>query len=107
MSTYDFVIGATLGVEPVGSGATFTLGRVVPQPLVGRAMLSYAVPHRANVRVTLLDVQGRELTVLTQGEREAGRYTVPLEAASLPPGLHFIRLQAPGVDLRQRVVTLR
>jgi hypothetical protein len=107
VSTSDFVIGATLGVEPVASGAAFTLGRVAPQPLVGRAMLSYALPHRTNVRVTLLDVQGRELTVLTQGEREAGRYNVPLEGASLPPGLHFVRLQAPGVDLRQRVVTLR
>ena len=78
-----------------------------PVSTAGRATLSYTVPHRAIVRVTLLDVQGRELTVLTQGAREAGRYTVSLEAASLPPGLHFVRLQAPGVDLRQRVVTLR
>jgi hypothetical protein len=59
------------------------------------------------VRLSLLDIQGREVMVLAQGERPPGRHTVSIDAATLPPGLHFVRLQSQGVDLRQRVVTLR
>jgi len=65
------------------------------------------VPRRAHVRLTLLDVQGRELAVLAEGERAPGRYAVSLDAAALAPGLDFVRMQAPGVDLKQRVVILR
>ena len=59
------------------------------------------------MRLTLLDVQGRELAVLADGEHRPGRYAESVDAAALPPGIHFIRMQAPGVDLRERLVTLR
>jgi hypothetical protein len=99
----------TSGALAVGPPAevSFALGAVSPDPARGPSRFSYVVPRHARVRLTLLDVQGRELAILAEGEREPGRYAASLDAATLPPGLHFIRMQAPGVDLTQRVVTLR
>ena len=96
-----------LGVDPAASGTAFSLGPMAPNPVPGRSRLSYVVPRSAHVRLTLLDVQGRELVVLADGGREAGRYTLSLDARALRPGLHFVRLQAPSTDLKQRVVILR
>jgi hypothetical protein len=70
-------------------------------------VLSYTVPRRSQVQLTLLDVQGRVVSRVFAGNREAGRYTAPLDAGGLAPGLYFARLQARGVDLRRRVVVVR
>ena len=41
------------------------------------------------VRLSLYDVQGREVAVLANGMRESGRYTAALNATALEPGLYF------------------
>ena len=101
------IASEALAVGPPAAEASFVLAPVAPNPARGLSRFSYVVPRRARVRLTLLDLQGRELAMLADGEREPGRYAASLDAASLPPGLHFIRMQAPGVDLKQPVVTLR
>ena len=95
-----------LAVGP-GGNAAFALEPVAPNPSRGRAQLSYVVPRESHVRLTLLDVQGRELAVMADATIEAGLHAVSLDAGALRPGLHFVRMQAPGVDLRQRFVVLR
>jgi hypothetical protein len=59
------------------------------------------------VRLSLLDVQGRERAVLADDEWAAGRHVLELNAADLEPGLFFVRLQAGGADLRRRLVIIR
>jgi hypothetical protein len=100
------IANGALAVDPP-PGTAFSLGPMAPNPVRSVSRLSYLVPRSARVRLTLLDVQGRELEVLADGEREAGRYTLSLEARTLRPGLHFLRMQAPGTDLKQRVVILQ
>jgi len=100
------IASGALAVGPPAE-ARFTLAPAAPDPACGLSRVSYVVPRQAHVRLTLLDLQGRELATLAEGEREPGRHSATLDAAALPPGLHFLRLQAPGVDLVQRVVTLR
>jgi hypothetical protein len=101
------IADGALAVDPAAPDDAFSLGPMSPNPVRGRSRLSYVVPRSARVRLTLLDVQGRELAVLADGGREAGRYTLSLDASALRPGLRFVRLQAPGTDLKQRVVILQ
>jgi hypothetical protein len=72
-----------------------------------RSVLSYTVPRRSQVELTLLDVQGRVVSRMFDGNREAGNYAVPLDAGGLAPGLHSAHLHAAGVDLRQRVIVVK
>jgi len=101
------IADGALAVGPTAPGSKFSLEPIAPNPVCGRSRLSYVVPRSARVRLTLLDVQGRELAVLADGRREAGRYALSLEAGMLRPGLHFVRLQAPDTDLKQRILILR
>lgn len=100
---------ATAAIPVAASGAvtSFALAPLAPNPTSGSAMLSFAIPARTRVRLSLVDVQGREVALLSDGERPAGRYASALDAKDLRPGLYFVRLQAPGADLRQRVVIVR
>ena len=85
----------------------FALSPLSPNPSTGRSLVTFTVPTRTHVRLTLTDVQGREVAVLADGVREAGRYAAALEANDLRSGMYFVRMQAKGVNLTRRLVVLK
>jgi hypothetical protein len=87
--------------------AAFALSPLSPNPSTGRSLVRFAVPARARVRLTLADVQGREVAVLADGLRETGRYAAALDASDLRAGMYFVRMQAQGVHLTRRLVVVR
>lgn len=94
---------------PVTRGAAvsaFALSPLAPNPFVNRALVSYALPVRAHIRISMVDIQGREVARLVDGEREPGRYTAQLDAPDLRAGIYYLRMEAPGVKLTQRAVLL-
>lgn len=90
-----------------GAVAAFAMDPIAPNPARGATPVRFALPHRADVRVSVLDVQGREVAVLADGAFEAGRHSVTLEGARLSPGLFFVRVQSGGVSLAKRVAIVR
>ncbi len=112
IGTFDFTVaaGATNAVlaVPVGAAiAAFALSPVSPNPTTGHSLVTFAVPRRSHVRLTLLDVQGREVAVLADGVRDAGRYTAALQSGGLQAGVYFVRMQAPGGQLTRRLEIVR
>jgi hypothetical protein len=95
------IVGAP-SLEPV---TEFALGRVVPNPASGPARIGFALPRAARVRLELIDVRGRAVATLLDGELPAGRHerTWGGDAA---PGIYFLRLVAPGFEQVRRVVRL-
>jgi hypothetical protein len=100
--------------EPAGVGeravADFELAPVQPNPLRGAGLVAFALPRASRVRVSVLDVQGREVAVLVEGEFEAGRHQVRWAGASsgqVGPGLYFVRLSVAGRSLVRRTVVTR
>ncbi len=85
----------------------FALSPLSPNPTRGHALVTFEIPVRTYVRLTLVDVQGRKVSMLADGVREPGRYTAALEAGDLRAGIYFVRMQAKGVDLTRRVVMVR
>ncbi|MCC6651348.1 MAG: T9SS type A sorting domain-containing protein, partial [Candidatus Eisenbacteria bacterium] len=87
--------------------AAFAMDPIAPNPARGATPVRFALPHRADVRVSVLDVQGREVARLADGAFEPGRHAVTLDSARLSPGLFFVRVQAGGASLTRRVAIVR
>lgn len=85
----------------------FALEPIAPNPARGAAPVRFAMPRGGDVRVSVLDVMGREVRVLADGAFAAGRHSVTLESATLPPGLFFVRVQSGGASLTRRVAIVR
>ena len=85
----------------------FALSPLSPNPSTGRSLVTFAVPTRTQVRLTLIDVQGREVAVLADGVREPGRHTAALEAGALRAGIYFLRMQAGGANLTRRLAVVK
>jgi hypothetical protein len=71
-----------------------------PNPVRGRMRLEFGLPRAAAVRIEVLDLQGRRVATLADGEFGAGRHDViwDAKAAGGPArtGVYFARLQALG-----------
>ena len=61
------------GVGAVPSIDRLAVESVSPNPLRGVARVTFNVPKRAQVRISVVDVQGREVAIVADGERAAGR----------------------------------
>jgi hypothetical protein len=86
-----------VGVPPGEAIKSFALGRVTPNPSrYGQPVtIEYALPKAASIRVSVLDVQGREVAVLANGMTRSGRYRVTWYGDHAPAGLYFVRYQFP------------
>ncbi|MEM1055709.1 MAG: T9SS type A sorting domain-containing protein [Bacteroidota bacterium] len=65
---------------------------LAPNPTRGRTAFAFSLAEDAEVRLTLFDVQGREVAAVVDGPMTTGAHTVPVETASLPAGIYVWRL---------------
>jgi hypothetical protein len=89
----------------------FALGLVSPNPAAGPVAMSFAVPQQSRVRLSLLDVQGREVATLADGVFTPGVYQVTWTGegsrGAAPAGVYFVRYQTPGRTFTRRIVLAR
>ena len=106
-SSFAIRESAGVGDRPV---ADLELAPVQPNPLRGAGRIGFALPSTSHVRLSVVDVQGREVAVLAEGIFEAGRHQVRWDGASagqVGPGLYFVRLSVAGRSLVRRTVVTR
>jgi hypothetical protein len=100
---------STVGAEP-GAVSELELGPVVPNPMRERTSFQFALPEAGPVRLEILDVRGRRLAVLVDGEQEAGRHSVRwdgrTERGGVAAGVYFLRFTSLGRELTRRFVLL-
>jgi hypothetical protein len=78
-----------------------------PNPFNAQTQIRYSVPQIGAVSMVLYDVAGRTVRVLVNGHHTAGGHTVAVDGAALPTGLYFIRLEAAGQMVTQKVLLLK
>jgi len=66
-----------------------------PNPFRQATTLAFTVPAPGRAVVTVWDVAGTLVATLLDDEIGAGRHTLRFDAAGLPPGVYFARLQTP------------
>jgi len=100
-------IQATAGV-PVRESA---LTSIVPNPSPGTVRIDYALPATAAVRISIHDVQGREVALLVDGESSAGTHqavwTGGTDHGPASAGVYYVRMNTAGRSFVKRVVLAR
>ncbi|MEM6784302.1 MAG: T9SS type A sorting domain-containing protein [Bacteroidota bacterium] len=85
------VVVASEDAPPGKPGETTLLGVPYPNPTQDAVTVPLTLTRPAEVRVTVVDLLGREVAVLTEGPQQAGRHALALDTASLAPGLYVVR----------------
>ncbi len=96
----------TLGVAGPAHPFVIALAAPYPNPVRDRARFTFTVPATASLRLSVLDVKGREVAVLAEGPREAGRFTASFDARALPPGVYLVRLKTGAASVQRKLVII-
>lgn len=78
-----------------------------PNPFRDRAKITFELVRPGAVRLTLHDVSGRTVRVLTEDGFAAGRHAIGLSARGLGAGIYFVRLESGSLRQNRKLVLLR
>lgn len=105
VSVHSQIVNAT----PYGAGTVneFALAQNYPNPFNPETNISYTLANSANVSLKVFSVTGAEVAILVNGNMEAGSHTVSFNAASLPSGVYFYRLDAGSFTATRKMLLLK
>jgi hypothetical protein len=108
-ATYVYDVGTANAIERIGEmlPSGFVLEQNYPNPFRLTTSVSFSIPQAADIRLTLIDLTGREIAVLESGRRSAGTYRVSLQMEGLPTGTYFYRLTAGDYVQTRGLVLVR
>lgn len=96
--------GVTDGAVPT----QFALSRVAPSPARGAVRIDYDLPRTSPVKLSVIDVAGREVAVLANGVTPAGfHHATWSSTGARPPGVYFVRFAAGDRHFVKRVLVTR
>jgi M6 family metalloprotease-like protein len=84
--------------EPPGLPSAFALDQNYPNPFNPSTTIRYRLPVASDVRLTVYDILGREVTRLLEGRQSAGSQSAVWDGSGSSSGLYFCRLDATGGD---------
>ncbi len=91
------------GVSDAGDGQTSL--NVFPVPISNSGNVSVSLSAKTNVRCFIIDVYGRKVRDIYQGNLTAGEHTYELsELGSLPRGTYMVMLQTTETTVSKRII---
>lgn len=95
-----------VAAEDDRSPLALTLG-VHPNPVAGQAAIPFTLADAADVRLSVVDVLGREVAVLAEGPRVAGEHRATWATGGLAAGVYVVVLRADGERATRTVTVVR
>ena len=103
---YRFAVPSSVGnQEKSVSGVSFEPIR--PNPAADHVNLAYRLSERSAVRLTVHDVRGEELLLISDDVRMPGMYSEELETGQLPESVYYIRLTTDQGTISQTMRVVR
>jgi hypothetical protein len=110
--------GDTLGLGPalsesvndplmVGAPLSYLTARNYPNPFNPVTTIQYSIPETGSVRLTVYDLEGREVATLINGSQTAGTYSVAWDGGKSASGIYFYRISASGHVYTSRMLLLK
>jgi hypothetical protein len=82
----------------------FELNQSFPNPSRGMSTITYSIPNKAKVSLTIYDMQGRVVKVFENGERAPGKYAVTVPANLLKAGIYYYKLEAGDFKATKKMI---
>ncbi|OGC94862.1 MAG: hypothetical protein A2W25_14155 [candidate division Zixibacteria bacterium RBG_16_53_22] len=85
----------------------FELAQNYPNPFNPTTTIAFDIPRASRVTLEIFNVLGQRVTVLNDGELEAGHHTISFDASELGSGVYFYRLTAGENARTKKMVILK
>jgi len=85
----------------------FDLAQNYPNPFNPTTTIAFDIPRESHVSLEVFNILGQRVTVLNDGELEAGHHTISFDASGLGSGVYFFRLAAGDKASTKKMVILK
>jgi len=107
----DFQTAVESDVDPI-LPTGFALHQNYPNPFNPTTVISYSLPVKANVTVSIYNILGQTVKTFAQGEQSAGTYSVTWDATDtygkeVASGMYFYKVTAGEYTASKKMVLLK
>lgn len=82
----------------------YNLAQNYPNPFNSTTIINFDIVSHENVRLAIYDITGREIIVLVNKPLNVGRYKVAWNAANIPSGVYFYKIETKNFHLSKKMV---
>jgi hypothetical protein len=87
--------------------SNFELYQNYPNPFNPSTTIYYAIPSDMQVKITVYNLLGRQVAVLSDEHQSAGIHSAVFNASGLSSGEYFYRLEAGGQSMMKKLLLVR
>ena len=85
----------------------FRLDQNYPNPFNPTTTISFVLHKQSEVRLVLMDLLGREVMKITEGNYSAGEHKVQVDASNLASGIYIYRLTAGNFTASKKMILIK
>ena len=94
---------------PKNSGIplSFSLSQNYPNPFNPTTTINFSLKNATLVKLTIYNLLGQKIATLVDGQKAAGNYSVPFNAARYSSGVYFYRLETSEFKSQKKMLLLK
>lgn len=78
-----------------------------PNPFNPTTNINFSIPHKSQIKLSVFDVLGREVSILADGIYETGKYEISFNASNLPSGIYFYNLTNGSSSITKKMLLIK
>ncbi len=82
----------------------FHLSQNHPNPFNPSTNIEFTLPHPQEIQLVVYNIRGQRVAMLLNDVCQSGTHSMEFDAGSLPSGLYFYRLTAPGKSVTRKMI---
>jgi photosystem II stability/assembly factor-like uncharacterized protein len=100
-------VTSVLDKTNTGKVNSYLLEQNYPNPFNPFTTIRYSIKGRTNVKITILNSIGEEISTILNEEKEPGEYQVNFNASSLASGVYFYRIKAGEFTSVKKMILMK
>ncbi|NOS86185.1 MAG: T9SS type A sorting domain-containing protein [Ignavibacteria bacterium] len=85
----------------------YFLSQNYPNPFNPLTNIKFDIPKRSNVKISIYDILGKEISVLVNEELNPGIFEVNWDASNFPSGVYFYKIETEDYSESKKMVLLK
>ena len=98
-----------IGIDPFGNNTPdeYSLSQNYPNPFNPSTLITYGIKTSGNVKISVYDILGQNLSVIVDKVQNAGEHSVIWDASGFPGGVYFYRIESGSFTASKKMILVK